>query len=1539
MPEVSLNLLKEKIIKTDTVIRLLVDKNEKILQLREKLKMLYHKYVNKVKEYEVLQVRIDLCKIEHEPLLANIKDLTTRYESLVEDHQSLINSSEVKYQSKCKELELQTKKYEDLSQREEICSACVDTNIKYESLLRNHNKLTNRLETLNSKQRDDRQTIQDLQNHIDEIKSSYCNQIKILKQNNVGEIAKLEGVITGFKLSESKLKEEILDITSRSCNVIDMTLRLYSTENAPNINDLAVQNSSDESDEEFNHVLDMLSYEDIPMIFSPLSDSSEENGNEHMNEPEVETMFASDDEPIDNNFTHTIDNNTAQTFVEHSVKSYDQCIENYGESNKAFQDDATDVQYCSNREIMESITNNLMDNNEKHIDLSSDNLNDCSYTCTTENTYEDVYFGSLKNINVEPAYIFENESKENAIDLIIQCFDDTSDDLTTNLTENNDCRTVVSNQYSENPHNFIQNKSIVYIPKCTTATDLIGFLKECDIIDKINNTMIKTYSKCFIATEKSVTKDSKSVNSSFQESVIGNYPSYTRDSLACITSHNEHMYPEHESFQSGNIEGCTRNVCIDNLQSNLNNSQHSVKIPTAKWNEEVNITLKDQISANNAVLISSIKKDCKDNNETNIISLGSVDEVVANTCEQVNNSIAQNESPVLAASADTIVPLERKLLTYSDTVTSLNNEKIAISSQCQQTIVKISGEPIETINKIITDEQQRNCCASEVARDDNSPCARNKCHRETAQKITVRTAKKRNMFNKMKAELFTAVVGYLNKRLNLKQILKGKKQKHHSLHFKRIRRLQMLRWKQLREMCPSSTDTDSEHSKKLRCVNRRFKCKSQSEKETLDETNEKLLQSNEERLEMSDEEVFLREIIKKEEINNQKLLASHKQLEEFYYMSIDGIKMDESKPKIRTPKFKSSLLSINDLEESINKEECYSADSGYVKSDSDECNSRKSCKRKRDENPERSLNKKIVFIKYFDNEENCIKQDNINLNNTLNRKEGNILPEMNGIITNQIGTESTVTCLDLNSTKFPKEIVTTEICSLLDRLESKVDEFEDDPIILPKPHCNSKSDIDCSYLFGSDCESISSEDERNGTPNSYLLKPKDPSSHTTIDQNKQCSNEKSITKSNTSPSRKRTKSRIWRSVCDKSEPTSKIDSTSTVEDPLRARLWQDCLSSIVDVTKKSVAARPSYKRSNSLKNCKKLSKELTRPGELCQIAFSSNIEKENTFHTDKSNETFNHILAISDKRDNVVDQIKGLKKIYGIPEKRTVLNEEKARSLIKQLLTFPDKLSIVMETATAFATQDNNYIIRMILLETSFDTNKADTKYTPPAPVLTDTQRILLGFLMHLNRTVKPGVLDDFIVEAEKHIFTSTKLQNMENVTRLYLAVCKLQRKIHRMRRMVCDVFYFMGDLSIPFLFTVLSTWIEVIPLESELNGELIVKVIIEIIKQKTCVSPGYNLVPLKGVLKAYYGYNMDENILDDVFLEIFNKYKDTHSRVLEYAILLFCKNLKKDWVEQKIKQYFEPLIENISDSILKENVLRIIKQTTQDHTFEGDGG
>ncbi|GJQ67773.1 hypothetical protein Trydic_g16566 [Trypoxylus dichotomus] len=1318
MPEVSLNLLKEKIIKTDTVVRLLVDKNEKIVQLREKLKMLYHKYVNKVKECEVLQVRIDLYKIEHDPLVTGIKELTNKYENLAKEHQALINTCEVKYQSKCKELESQVQKYKCRLEQKEMCNKCEDNKVKYESLLKNHSKKIKQLEALNNKRRDDQQKIKDLQSNIDEINGSYCEQIKTLKQSYIEEISKLKDVITASKLCESKLQEEILHLNNKlhlldtsvhSCNVENTTL----CENVENVdNDLIGQNQDDDNDEEFNNVLDMLSYEEVPKILSPLSDIQfigEQTGNEHMDESELKTTFSSDSNFCDNdNGIPRFDKNVEHISLRCSAVDYVQSAEN-NESSKEFDP----ISECCRSEGKLNITNNLINKDEEYKGLNCDDLcgNNCHCTHIMENSFGDIYFGSLKNAEISVNYILENKSGENSNDLILQCFDDNTIDLDnnyqdtmcTNLTDNNNHNTFVNNQFLNSSHeaSINQKESIEYIPKCTPPNDLLGFLKGCNIIDKINHTAIKTYSKHFITTEQSMAEKSSLMTYATQQSVFENCSFGTSDDsiqrssnslsctdgtsdtcnkeldilalhsdvLTCVTSINKVMRVENESFECSKVPGYLESICINSLQSNLNNLQNTDEILTTKSNKGNDITLKEQASVNNPLHISSMVKNldveehiiptstinnCTGDNQTNLIPLQCMDEKVINYKQQNHNSTVQNGSPLYIASADASVQLQTKLL-KSDTITSITSEITEMSPNSQQALDDVSCGSIERPNKTMMDEQQS---ATDMVLNNNPAYITNKYRKDTIQK-----------------------------------------------------------------------------------------------RDTLKKTNEELLTTNEEEpLEMSDEELVFREIIE-EEIHNQNLLSDHKELEEFYYMS-DEMKSDN-------------------------------ADSGYIKSDTDEANGSKSCKRKRDENLDLSpIQKKIVLTECFDNEEvTGIEQYDIKLKvNVLDavRNNEDIVPEANNSVSNQNKINSTVNWMDSNPKKLPKEI--GETCLLLDGFESKIDNFVDDSIILPKQNSNYKSNIDCSYLFGSDCESTSSEDQGNNFTNSYPLETTVPSLFAIKGQNKQCINEIPVIKRSVKSNRKRTKSRTCQLVCNKSDIIPKIEPTSNVEDPLRTRLWQDCLATIGNITKSDDAGHTLlYKRSNSLKNRQKLLKELAKPVEASQMKIPCLTEKENTLHSEGSNEIIDQILAIPDK---VINAIKSLEKTSCVPESLKHLNRGKARSLLKQLLTFPDKLSIISEAATIFSTLDNGYISRMILSEVSCDTNKADTKYTPPAPVLTDTQRILLGFLVHLNRTTSPGVLDSFIMEAEKHILTSTKLLIIENVTRLYLAVCKLQKKIHRMRRM-----------------------------------------------------------------------------------------------------------------------------------------------------------
>lgn len=100
---------------------------------------------------------------------------------------------------------------------------------------------------------------------------------------------------------------------------------------------------------------------------------------------------------------------------------------------------------------------------------------------------------------------------------------------------------------------------------------------------------------------------------------------------------------------------------------------------------------------------------------------------------------------------------------------------------------------------------------------------------------------------------------------------------------------------------------------------------------------------------------------------------------------------------------------------------------------------------------------------------------------------------------------------------------------------------------------------------------------------------------------------------------------------------------------------------------------------------------------------------------------------------------------------------------------------------------------------------------------MTDTQRTMLGIMVKLEKLNVKNLLTHFLAQCEKILLTS-RLQCISPLSRLYLAVLKMQTNIHRMRRMCLDAVYFMGDLAVPFMNVVLTCWPDVIPHKHEEN-------------------------------------------------------------------------------------------------------------------------
>lgn len=115
---------------------------------------------------------------------------------------------------------------------------------------------------------------------------------------------------------------------------------------------------------------------------------------------------------------------------------------------------------------------------------------------------------------------------------------------------------------------------------------------------------------------------------------------------------------------------------------------------------------------------------------------------------------------------------------------------------------------------------------------------------------------------------------------------------------------------------------------------------------------------------------------------------------------------------------------------------------------------------------------------------------------------------------------------------------------------------------------------------------------------------------------------------------------------------------------------------------------------------------------------------------------------------------------------------------------------------------------------------KLDRKYSPPAPVMTETQQTLQGLMCRLEGKGMNFLLDSFLRRAELRLLKEKNVSCIRPITRLYVAVCKQQNCIERLKVFCCDAVYLMEDHAIPFLFVVLSNWADILPKEPDTHGK-----------------------------------------------------------------------------------------------------------------------
>ncbi|XP_018577558.1 uncharacterized protein LOC108915892 isoform X2 [Anoplophora glabripennis] len=286
-----------------------------------------------------------------------------------------------------------------------------------------------------------------------------------------------------------------------------------------------------------------------------------------------------------------------------------------------------------------------------------------------------------------------------------------------------------------------------------------------------------------------------------------------------------------------------------------------------------------------------------------------------------------------------------------------------------------------------------------------------------------------------------------------------------------------------------------------------------------------------------------------------------------------------------------------------------------------------------------------------------------------------------------------------------------------------------------------------------------------------------------------------------------------------------------------------------------------------------------------------------------------NIHNVSSKPVEPRERVVNKDKVFNPKSKLTA----KRRILLSRLLKLSNEEVIPEEIILEFQRQDVDNIVEIILQQVSQDIwDKPDVKYYP-APLMTRTQRILLGLMVRLEQENMEKVMDTFVSKTEAFLFkVGCGIRTLIPVVRLYMAVCKLRRDIDKMRNFCCDAFLFMGDLAVPLLFTVLTSWTEVLPMESDINKYPLAKILIQVVHLKSCNKPGYNLLPLKFLFSQFYGYPKERWNCDDMFEELFQQYLRNPNKSSDLAIRLLCKNKDTKWVYKKVNEFFKPLIYKI---------------------------
>nr|CAI5832156.1 unnamed protein product [Callosobruchus analis] len=271
-------------------------------------------------------------------------------------------------------------------------------------------------------------------------------------------------------------------------------------------------------------------------------------------------------------------------------------------------------------------------------------------------------------------------------------------------------------------------------------------------------------------------------------------------------------------------------------------------------------------------------------------------------------------------------------------------------------------------------------------------------------------------------------------------------------------------------------------------------------------------------------------------------------------------------------------------------------------------------------------------------------------------------------------------------------------------------------------------------------------------------------------------------------------------------------------------------------------------------------------------------------------------------------------------------------------------------------------VVNIILFGVANDVDKPDGKFHPLL-IVTKTQWLFLKLMFRLEEEKMSGILQLYLQKAENLLYSFQPMQKIvrrlqktftrcgsflytlrllklqvpftiiikrnngivslgltdnkvEPVTRLYVAICKLKGDVNRVRRFCCEAFYYTEDLAVPLMFTVLTSWVEIFPMQDDMKCYPIADVMVQLIHLKTIKKPQYKLHALKWLLNQYYGYAKDRVNCDEFLKDLTQKYLSEEA----------------NWLKEKINDILKPMVYQVpvGDNKFKATVITLLANVCQ---------